>query len=235
MYGLRKIRKNGKNDYNNFVWPLEVGAEVEASDWNSKPECGGGLHCLPNAQGHWYLLHGHYWAVLEFDEKDMILIDSGKCKVKKCKIVFLSENPEGLLQFFDHEKFDSETAYWWARNIGNKDIMIDKITDSHWAYYWADNFGNRDIMIDRITESQWAYRWAYNFGDRDIMIDRITEPVWAYTWAYYIGNKDIMIDRITDVEIACIWTKQFGDKDIMAARFPEIAYRFALSSEMLKL
>ena len=175
MYGLRKISKNGKNDFNDFVWPLEVGAEVEAPDWNPEPKCGGGLHCLPNAIGSWGLLNGYFWAVLEFDEKDMVLIGNDKCKVKKCKIVFLSENPEGMIKFFDHEKINSETAYKWARDIGNKNIMIDKILESRWAYWWGRNIGNRDIMIDRITESERAFWWALDIGDKDIMIARFPE------------------------------------------------------------
>ena len=157
--------------------------EVEAPDWNPQAFCGGGLHCLPNAIGNWNLLDGHYWVVLEFDEKNKVQIDTGKCKARKCKIVFLSKNPEGLLQFFDHEKFNSETAYWWATKIGNKDIMIDRITESKWAYYWAYFFGNKDIMISKVVESDWAYMWALYIGDEDIMIDRITD-------------KDIMVGKI---------------------------------------
>ena len=181
MYGLRKISKDGKNDYNDFVWPLEVGAdEVEAPDWNSKQERGGGLHCLPNAKGEWNILYGHYWAVLEFDERDMVQFVLKKSKleiskVKKCKIVFLSENPNGMLKFFDHEKFDSETAFYWAYRIGNKDIMIDKITESKWAYYWAGNIGNKDIMISKIVESEWAYYWARFIGNKDIMVEKFPE------------------------------------------------------------
>ena len=176
MYGLRKISRNGKNRFNDFVWPLKVGAEVEAPDWNSKPECGGGLHCLPHARGDWGYLLGEYWSVLEFNEKDMVQIDSGKCKVKKCKIVFLSENPsDEMLKFFDHEKFNTETAYLWAFFIGNRDIMISKITESRWAYYWAANIGNEDIMIDKIVESKWAYYWGMSIGNKDIMIARFPE------------------------------------------------------------
>ena len=166
MYGLRKISKDGTNFYNDFVWPLEVGAEVEAPDWNPEPICGGGFHCLPKAVGWWEVLRGDYWAILEFDERNMVLLRNGVCKVKNCKIVFLSENPNGMLKFFDHEKFDSRTAYNWAYYIGNRDIMISKIVESEWAYYWALHIGNRDIMIDRIVESEWAYGWAYFIGNK---------------------------------------------------------------------
>ena len=199
MYGLRKISKDGTNPFNEFIWPLEVGAEAEAPDWNPKPECGGGLHCLPNCEGEWDLLDGEYLAVLKFNLKDMVQIDNEKCKVRKCKIVFLSRNPEGMLQFFDHEKFDSQTAYYWAEKIGNKDIMISKIVESEWAYKWARFIGNKDIMIDKIVGSEWAYYWAANIGNEDIMIDKIVESKWAYYWGMSIGNKDIMIARFPEI------------------------------------
>ena len=124
---------------NNFIWPLEVGAEVEAPDWNSEPEYGGGFYCLLNAQGNWGLLKGEYWAVLEFDENEMVQIDSEKCKVRKCKIVFLSENPEGMIKFFDYENFNLKTYYSWILNIGDQwvrangmlNILEEMFTEEH--------------------------------------------------------------------------------------------------------
>jgi hypothetical protein len=44
------------------------------------------------------------------------------------------------------------------------------------AYYWARDIGDRDIMIDRVTESYWAYEWAKEIGDREIMRGRIIDP-----------------------------------------------------------
>jgi hypothetical protein len=175
MYGLRKISKDGTNPYNDFVWPLEVGAEVIAPDWDTEPYCGGGLHCLPNAKGAWCLLKGYYWAILKFNKKDMVQIGEYKCKVRKCKIVFLSENPEGMLKFFDINKFDSETAFYWAEKIGDRDIMIDRVTESKDAYRWAYNIGNRDIMIERITDYYGALNWAYYIGDAKIMVGKFPE------------------------------------------------------------
>jgi hypothetical protein len=249
MYGLRKIRKNGKNDYNAFVWPLKVGAEVVAPDWNPEPECGGGLHCLPNAKGQWGLLSGEYWTVLEFNEKDMVKIDGDKCKVKKCKIVFLSENPKGMLKFFNANKFNSETAFLWAYYIGDRKIMIDRVVSSYYAYEWAADIGNKKIMRDRITNSNEAYKWALHFGDRKIMIDRITNSLdaflWAknigdqeiminrinnskdaYYWALYLGDRDVMIDRISDPYYAYCWTKNIGDWQRMLEKFPELGERW---------
>ena len=159
MYGLRKIAKDGRD--NNFIWPLEIGAEVEAPFWNREPPTWHrGIGCLLNAKGMFgvpNIMGGEYWAVLEFDEKDIIFTGNLDCKVQRCKIVFLSENPEGLLQFFDWNNFDSDTAYQWAYHIGNRDIMIGKILKPEWVYFWALNIGNKDIMATRIKKGQPYY------------------------------------------------------------------------------
>ena len=42
--------------YNKFLWPDQVGAIVEAPDWNPEPVCGGGLHGLINGEGELDLL-----------------------------------------------------------------------------------------------------------------------------------------------------------------------------------
>ena len=47
---------------------------------------------------------------------------------------------------------DSEYAYFWAKYIGNQDIMINCITDSVYAYCWARGIGNTDIMIARYPD-----------------------------------------------------------------------------------
>ncbi len=54
-------------------------------------------------------------------------------------------------------------AYKWARDIGNQDIMIGRITESKYAYGWAKPIDNRDIMKPRVTESYWNDRFP---GDK---------------------------------------------------------------------
>jgi len=60
------------------------------------------------------------------------------------------------------------------RELPKQEIM-DKITGSRIAYLWAKDIGNKDVMIDRVTESKWAYRWAMEIGNRDVMLPRITD------------------------------------------------------------
>ena len=68
----------------------------------------------------------------------------------------------------------AEWAYHWAKNIGNRKIMVNLITESMWAFYWAIYIGNREIMIGRIIKSEWAYCWAINIGDEEIMLPRMS-------------------------------------------------------------
>ena len=60
-------------------------------------------------------------------------------------------------------------------------IVIDNIgkLPSRWAYYWAKDIGDREILIEKVHESKWAYRWALELGDKEIMIDRVTESRWV--------------------------------------------------------
>lgn len=162
MYGLRKINKDGM--HYDFQWPLEVGAVAIAPDWNPVAECGGGLHVLPNAQGSYDLLVGHYWAVVEFDESELVMIGSDKGKVPSCKIVHLSESTDGLLEFFRDVQFDQESAYKWALNIGDCEHMKQFVTVSQWAYYWALNIGDREHMKQFVTESEWAFLLNESIG-----------------------------------------------------------------------
>ena len=129
-YGLRKVNKDLQ--HYDFTWPDQVGSIAKCPDWNPQPECGGGLHFLPEAVGDYDLLSGHYWVVVEYDDTKAVAIDLDKAKVEECKIVYFSEDPSGLLEFFDANKLDSEHAYHWARDIGNHDVMIDRVTDSQW-------------------------------------------------------------------------------------------------------
>ena len=213
MYGLRKIHKDGM--HYNFRWPLEVGAVVTAPDWNPEAECGGGLHIFPNAQGNYDLLDGYYWAVVEFDEAELVVIDSEKGKVPSCKIAYISEDTDGLLDFFKEVQFDNNNAYNWARWIGDREHMIQFITEPRWAYYWARDIGDREHMRQFVTEPEWAYKWALYIGDREHMRQFINEPDWAYYWALNIGDREYMIQFITEPKWAYSWALDIGDREHM--------------------
>ncbi len=235
---LRKCNKDGSSSHG-FVYG-QTGDTVTAPNWSPKPECGNGLHGLKQGNGEWELLKGNQWLVIEADEEDIVDIDNDKCKFRTGKILYRGDK-EGLHQYAPVMATDSYSAYCWAKDIGNKDIMIDRVTKSEDAYYWASEIGDREIMLDRVAESQyayawaldigdkeimrhrvtdsaWAYRWACDIGDRQIMRDRVTESKWAYWWSINIGDREIMIDRVTESEWAYEWARRFGDKEIMRER-----------------
>ncbi len=69
----------------------------------------------------------------------------------------------------------SENAYYWARNIGDKEHMKQYIKDSHHAYNWALNIGDKEHMKQYVNNSHHAYYWALNIGDKEYMINKFPE------------------------------------------------------------
>jgi hypothetical protein len=212
---LRKCKKDGSSSYG-FVYG-QTGDTVTALDWDPEPKCGNGLHGLKQGNGEWFLLQGNDWLVIEAKDEDVVDIDHRKCKFRTGKIVYRGDK-EGLHQYASVMATDSNSAYWWAKNIGDREIMRDRVTESQWAYFWARYFGDREIMIDRVTNSYYAYIWAKDLGDKEIMRDRITESQLAYCWARQIGDKEIMRDRVTESGWAYEWACHIGDKEIMRER-----------------
>ena len=116
-----------------------------------------------------------------------------------------------ILKIVKNIEIPNYWAYLWARDIGDKDVMIKKITDSYWAYLWALNIGDKDVMIQKITDSYWAYYWARFIGNRDVMIEKITESEWAFRWAIDIGDHEIMRDRVTDP----FWIQKWNENYVL--------------------
>jgi hypothetical protein len=87
---LRCCQKDGTS-HNGFKWPLQVGATVEAPDWDSEPKCGGGLHGWP-----WGLSMGDgkepqwdgAWIVFGADPSQIVDL-GGKCKTKRGTVRFV--------------------------------------------------------------------------------------------------------------------------------------------------
>ena len=71
-----------------------------------------------------------------------------------------------------------------VKEISLDEVMLS-ITKSEPAFWWAEEIGNRDIMINHIKESEWAYKWALNIGNRDIMKSLVTEHYWIEKWNSY--------------------------------------------------
>jgi len=79
--------------YGGFVYPAEVGAVVEASDWNPEATCGSGVHGwawgLGIGEGKEADYHG-VWYVLAVDPKDVVNL-SGKCKFPRGTVRYVGQ------------------------------------------------------------------------------------------------------------------------------------------------
>ena len=76
-FALRTTDAEGRS-YGSFQWPREIGAMVTAPDWSSKPECGYGLHGLPDGLGDYDLLnsdHDAIWWVVGFIRTESVDLD----------------------------------------------------------------------------------------------------------------------------------------------------------------
>ena len=221
---LRKCNKDGSSR-NDFFYG-QVGERVSAPDWHPSPCCGYGLHGLKEGNGDWGLLDGDDWLIIDADDR-IVDIDEYKCKFNTGIILFRGTAEDLAKSEFPHKlNLNSEAAYLWALNIGNQDVMINKITDSNYAYWWAKDIGNHDIMIDKITDSEDAYYWANVIGNHDIMMHKITDSEDAYYWALEIGNQDVMINKITDSEYAYWWAKDIGNHDVMINKITDSEYAY---------
>jgi hypothetical protein len=162
---LRKCNIDGSSS-RGFVYG-QVGDIVTAPDWDPKPECGNGLHGLKQGNGSWNLLVGDDWLVIEANDEDVVDIDKKKCKFRTGKILYRG-GKEGLHQYASVLATDSYSAYCWAFYIGDKEIMIDRVTESVWAFVWAKDIGDRKIMRDRVTDPYWCEAWN-TYVRRDYM------------------------------------------------------------------
>ena len=80
-------------------------------------------------------------------------------------IIKFEYRAEYLKRLLNDDRVPQQWFYEWALYIGNKDLLIDRITEPKWAFYWALNIGNRNVMQKRITNIMWAYRWLAYIGD----------------------------------------------------------------------
>ena len=216
---LRKCNYDGSSR-NGFKYG-QVGDRVTCPDWNPLPYCGNGLHGLKEGNGNWTLLDGIDWLIIDADDQ-IVDIDESKCKFNTGIILFRGTSEElSKSEFPNKLNLNSNAAYYWARDIGNHDIMISKIKNSYYAYFWAKDIGNHDVMISKINDSYWAYQWALNIGNHDVMMHKITDSYYAYCWASGIGNHDVMINKINNSFDAYCWAKNIGNHDIMKTKITD--------------
>ncbi len=128
--------------------------------------CRLGFHFCTDLQDVVKYYHNPNMRVFEIEASGIITDAKYDCTKRACSEIRLVKEislDEVMLSITE-----SEPAYKWARDIGNKNIMINHITESEWVFYWAKNIGNRDIMKSRITGPKWVGIWNYWFPNNKI-------------------------------------------------------------------
>jgi hypothetical protein len=104
-----------------FQWPTEVGALIEAPDWNPAPYCGGGLHGLLWGEGDGDLLYNSddaIWQVVEAHES--IDLD-GKHKFRSCVLRYRGDR-EGAIAYLVANGGDGKAIAYHAATAGDHGI-----------------------------------------------------------------------------------------------------------------
>jgi hypothetical protein len=92
-YLLRTVNVDGTS-HGGFRWPLEVGAEAVAPDWNPAPVCGGGLHGFLDGEGDGSLASwdpSAHWLVLEVPEGAGLVDLAGKAKAERARVLHVGD------------------------------------------------------------------------------------------------------------------------------------------------
>lgn len=108
---LRTVKAD-YTSHSGFQWPREVGAVVEAPDWNPEPACGGGLHGLPWGQGNLGLLSSAgdaVWLVVAADHA--VRIDNDKSKFPRCTIVYVGTRDGACAYLLERAPRDVAVPY----------------------------------------------------------------------------------------------------------------------------
>ena len=85
-YMIKTINEDGTS-FGGFQYPLKKGAKVVASDWNSKPVCGGGIHGLVHYTRNHYIQSNSLWIILKYRKGTEVVVGDEKIKVPYAWVV----------------------------------------------------------------------------------------------------------------------------------------------------
>ena len=109
---------------------------------------------------------------------------------------------------------DDEFAYKFAKQYFEyQDFLKHFITESAWAYEWAREFGDRQIMVHKITKEKHAYLWGCEFGSSSKMADVIENPDFAYYWTKDVGTYTSEMKKIVESCGNATWIQHWNDLD----------------------
>ena len=100
---LRTCNADGTS-HKGFQWPLEVGKQVTAPDWDPVPKCGHGLHGLLWGEGDGSLLNWKSdarWLVLSVDSESIVDLKD-KVKFPSCTVVHIGDQLSATQYILQH-------------------------------------------------------------------------------------------------------------------------------------
>ncbi len=155
VYLLKTVAKGGKA-YDGFVWPLEVGAKVVAANPSRAPECGGGLHGLPNGEGDWSLMEPYpdgYTIVFSAAESDLVrfaMSDGGA----KAKVV-----GEATIEWV-------RQGFWWLRALDfikeRTGYKSHSATTGNWSHSATTGEGSHSATTGEGSHSATTGKWSHS-------------------------------------------------------------------------
>ena len=98
---LRRFINETLLAHGGFRYPAEIGAVVEAPDWNPLPWCGGGLHGLLNGIGYFDLPSDGVWMVLEVLGDEVVEFE-GKAKIRRGRVAYIGDL-RGAIRFLNEQ------------------------------------------------------------------------------------------------------------------------------------
>lgn len=160
--GLERLSHGG------FKWPESGWAE--APDWNSRPECGGGLHFLRNGIGESSLLDwgDAIWQAVIAYEDETVDIGSDKSKAKRCFVAvsgsrgeaarFVYENTNGK---FAVHGVTATAGYKGTATAGDEGILTFK--------YWDEKAQRARIHVAYVGEDGIEPKKPYRLVDGKVV------------------------------------------------------------------
>ena len=106
--------------------------------------CEQGFHFCTDLQDVVKYYHNPDMRVFEIEASGIITDAKEDCSKRACSEITLVK--EVSLNEVMLSITESKYAYYWARDIGNKDIMKSRVTESVWIEKWNDIFPNDKII-----------------------------------------------------------------------------------------
>ncbi len=209
---LRKCAKD-LTSYNRFQYPKK--GLVEAPDWNSKPQCGGGLHALPWGAGDASVVQGVLWQIIEVDDSpDNYVAFEAKCKFQKGKVLLTTDSQvEAITKLKSHRDYPTDNILNF--DVTDKQFAVSGYRSTQTAGYVSTQtagYGSTQTAGYRSTQTAGyvSTQTAGNGSTQKAGLDSVQIGYWYDTAGYHVAvrivgeaeaNKPYRFDKGTWTEV----------------------------------